>query len=567
MVATRGSLRKRPGKGGAKSPPAGARGGEASSGAASGGWSPFLAFRVGFYLIMTYEMIDGHGDSPLVGWKQAFRYPASAWASRLAATTEAGVARFGTLRLALAALAALPGAATPTLLGVRDARGGAWRVVALASDAAATVFPLTMLLWLSTVASNFTNHHYLFTLISFLIAFSVHSSEAGKRAWGHAMRGQIVVVYFYAALWKLHPDWRDGTIVKGIFLSFEDQGVARGVPWAAIDAACPAVWLVVAWGGLLIDGALALSLFLLKPGHRSQLLCVVFHGFTALTMSPRIGYSFPATMVLSALLFVPRRGSVLSKVVWDDDGDDANEDDDFARPHGDWLAGAVRRGRPRRAVAWILVQFLVPARLPLLHGMGRAMHTAESYRCAWTMMMHSHSNTLFGGKTVLFDLRPRCRGQPFPSPNAQYDRFAPTNGSFNVLPMIGARGYATVSTYYNQLPVIADYLHSLMRPMCDVGGDEALTVTANVYSSTNEGPFARLVDPSVDLAFVGRRLNSRGPGQQEGAKVANFKGSYFGHFPLVSADVSTSDHLSERSRTWTSLFGTRARGTAKSKRR
>ena len=38
------------------------------------------------------------------------------------------------------------------------------------------------------------------------------------------------------------------------------------------------------------------------------------------------------------------------------------------------------------------------------------------------------------------------------------------------------------------------------------------------------------------------------PGQHEGAKVANFKGSYLGRFPLVLADFSTSDHLSERSR-------------------
>ena len=38
-------------------------------------------------------------------------------------------------------------------------------------------------------------------------------------------------------------------------------------------------------------------------------------------------------------------------------------------------------------------------------------------------------------------------------------------------------------------------------------------------------------------------------GQEKGATLANFKGSYLGRFSLVSADVSTSDHLSERSRT------------------
>ena len=38
------------------------------------------------------------------------------------------------------------------------------------------------------------------------------------------------------------------------------------------------------------------------------------------------------------------------------------------------------------------------------------------------------------------------------------------------------------------------------------------------------------------------------PTQHEGAKVANFKGSYLGRFPLVLADFWTSDHLSERFR-------------------
>ena len=51
------------------------------------------------------------------------------------------------------------------------------------------------------------------------------------------MRAQLAVVYLFATLWKLHPDWLTGHIARGIFVSFEDQGVARGVPTAAcVDA-------------------------------------------------------------------------------------------------------------------------------------------------------------------------------------------------------------------------------------------------------------------------------------------------------------------------------------------
>jgi serine/threonine-protein phosphatase PP1 catalytic subunit len=51
------------------------------------------------------------------------------------------------------------------------------------------------------------------------------------------------------------------------------------------------------------------------------------------------------------------------------------------------------------------------------------------------------------------------------------------------------------------------------------------------------------------------------------SEIPNFKGSYLGRFPLVSADFWTSDHLSERSRSVDAFSGTRARGTLTLKRR
>ena len=49
-------------------------------------------------------------------------------------------------------------------------------------------------------------------------------------------------------------------------------------------------------------------------------------------------------------------------------------------------------------------------------------------------------------------------------------------------------------------------------------------------------------------------------------EIPNFKGSYLGRFPLVSADFWTSDHLSERPRSVDAFSGTRARGTLTLKR-
>jgi 5'-3' exoribonuclease 1 len=51
------------------------------------------------------------------------------------------------------------------------------------------------------------------------------------------------------------------------------------------------------------------------------------------------------------------------------------------------------------------------------------------------------------------------------------------------------------------------------------------------------------------------------------SEIPNFKASYLGRFPLVSADFWTSDHLSERPRSVDAFSGTRARGTLTLKRR
>jgi len=50
------------------------------------------------------------------------------------------------------------------------------------------------------------------------------------------------------------------------------------------------------------------------------------------------------------------------------------------------------------------------------------------------------------------------------------------------------------------------------------------------------------------------------------SEIPNFKGSYLGRFPLVSADFWTSDHLSERSRSVDAFSGTGLRETLTLKR-
>ena len=79
-------------------------------------------------------------------------------------------------------------------------------------------------------------------------------------------------------------------------------------------------------------------------------------------------------------------------------------------------------------------------------------------------------------------------------------------------------------------------------------------------------PNAAKSPDDFDARLVLGQLTAAGRAGQE-SEIPNFKGSYLGHFPLVSADFWTSDHLLERSRSVDAFSGTRARGTLTLKRR
>jgi len=72
------------------------------------------------------------------------------------------------------------------------------------------------------------------------------------------------------------------------------------------------------------------------------------------------------------------------------------------------------------------------------------------------------------------------------------------------------------------------------------------------------------IEGSVAAAERQKMVEARAAQESE---IPNFKGSDLGHFPLVSADFWTSDHLSERPRSVDVVSVTRARGTLTLKRR
>ena len=73
--------------------------------------------------------------------------------------------------------------------------------------------------------------------------------------------------------------------------------------------------------------------------------------------------------------------------------------------------------------------------------------------------------------------------------------------------------------------------------------------------------------PASDCKHVVDSVLSAALRAGQESEIPNFKASYLGRFPLVSADFWTSDHLSERSRSVDVFSVTRTRGTLTLKRR
>ncbi len=296
------------------------------------------------------------------------------------------------------------------------------------------------------------------------------NNTRGRAAWIHALRGQIIVVYFFASLWKTDPDWLSGQIVKNIFLSFEEQGVARGVPWHALYNNFPWIFKFVGLSGLLLDFSLFVVLMFLPPGHKLQSMAFLFHGFTGYTMSQRIGYAFPLAMIFSGLLFMPM-GVI--------ETDQASVGGD-SLSHINWLKMQTKKPSKKRAAAllFLLLQWLIPLRMPIVSN-GEFRYTLEGYRWSWTMMLHGKKAMHSPGLSFM-TLTPKCGDlPPYPNPMARTTPFIDVHGVpwepaiiYSNVP----RSLAVINMFAGIMPKVANYVFEefMGQKSCPVGTPELM---------------------------------------------------------------------------------------------
>jgi vitamin K-dependent gamma-carboxylase len=346
------------------------------------------------------------------------------------------------------------------------AAGLFYRVATVAFFAGFTYLELLDVTW-------YLNHYVLVILLAFLLCLlPLHragSLDARRDpsiavdafpAWMLGLlRFQVGVVYVFAALAKLQPDWLLYGQPLGIWLSSRTElpliGGLLALPYAA---------LLMSWAGFLYDLTIPFVLLFRRTRPVAFLAVAVFHAVTGALFN--IGM-FPFLMTGFVLVFFdadwPRR-------LWR-----------RLRPEVATAPAPVRRVRPLGRLGgallalWVMVQVLVPLRAHAYGG--DVLWHEQGMRFSWRVMVRSKA------ASVTYRVRMDGRAR---------ERF------------VEPRRYLTVPQereFGGQPDLVLQLAHHIGQDL-EARGHRDVEVRVDAFASLNGRPMARLIDPDVDLMTV-----------------------------------------------------------------
>ncbi|MFZ0014405.1 MAG: HTTM domain-containing protein [Acidimicrobiia bacterium] len=321
-------------------------------------------FRIGFGLvglILTVRFF-AHGwiDPLFIAPEFHFKYPGFAWVEPLPGIGMYLV--FGALALCSVSIAL-----------------GLWHRVGAAGFAVGLAYVELI------ERTNFLNHYYWMILTAVVMAFLPMSRTWSLDVWrGRAddtggrvpmwvvwlLRFQVGMVYFFAGVAKINPDW----LVRAEPLS--TWLPARAELWLVGPLlALPATPFALAWAGALFDVTVVGWLLIQRTRLVAYAALVAFHLSTWL-LFPSIGV-FPLVMGLGALVFFePDWPRALSRRVV------------LAQGGG----GRLRPLWVGVATVYVLAMLLIPVRHLAIPGDVR--WTGEGYQGAWQVMLTDKTGTV-----------------------------------------------------------------------------------------------------------------------------------------------------------------------------
>lgn len=329
--------------------------------------------------------------------------------------------------------------------------------------------------------ANYFDRFYLVALFSFLLCFmpaarvfsldslrrpSPLASEATVSAWTlWALRGQMCIMYFFAGIAKLDPDWLQGSPMR----EWLRQRSYR--PWVGPWFAQEWTPLVFSYAGLALDLLAGPLLF----WHRSRTLMLIaltgFHLANHALFGSALGLFPWLSLAATVVLFAQRLPRPWLK---------KTSPDSASIPVGRSQPGSVRQ-------TWGMVLlagfFLVQVVMPLRHWAygGYSPWTQEGHRFAWRMMLFRRSGVL------VLKVRDPGSGETW---EARPEEFLTT------------RQAKEVRTMPDMILQLCHYAKARYEAL----GHSGLEIRVQCLVSHNERPHQLLIDPEVDLTKVERSL-------------------------------------------------------------
>lgn len=314
--------------------------------------------------------------------------------------------------------------------------------------------------------SSYNNHYYLLVLLCiFMVLVPAHryfsvDAKLNPNIKSYAMPrwvplfiiAQLAIVYTFASVAKMYPDWIDGTVPEMLIRS--RKAVPFLGPLIQQEWAVP----VMTYFGLLFD--LLIVPFLLWKRTRTVMFClaVFFHLFNSFIFWIGI---FPYLSLAFCVFFFPTE-IIHKRLCW-------------KKPYHD-KAEIAPPSRAKLLTGFLGVWFLVQLALPLRHWFIKdsVLWTEEGHRLSWRMMLRSKTGRASykivdkeSGETEKIDYRDYLSKNQYGSVSAKPD-------------------------------MIWQFCQRLKHIYAQKGKDIEVYVDCEI--SVNGKPYHQLIDPDVDMA-------------------------------------------------------------------
>ena len=241
------------------------------------------------------------------------------------------------------------------------------------------------LMWTATYLAqktHYNNHYYLVVLLSafmILVPADKYASLDSRKKIDHGcprwsilfIQIQVTIVYVYASIAKIYPDWLKAVPAK-IWMSMKSN-------YFLIGGILQQEWMpyFISYGGILFDALIIPGLIWKRTRILAFSASIFFHLFNSAVFQVGI---FPYLMVAISAFFFP----VDSIRKW------------FFRTKPKFVGSANTQALVLRQKSWVFllgIYFLFQLTLPLRHHLfeGDVHWTEEGHRMAWQMMLRSKS--------------------------------------------------------------------------------------------------------------------------------------------------------------------------------